>query len=126
MRRERATLWPHPPPRKPDFRHGLKGFVEMNPPSAHHPISSRRAILGFGWEREEFLHQSVHHLAVVRHERLAGDRVIPIELKLAVSEQVEQKRGDVSSVHLAGVVWNPAGQIDVTEYHHAAFDHNLA
>ena len=48
------------------------------------------------------------------HQRFADDFVVRIDVQLAILDQVQQERGEVARVHLAGVIGNRAGQIDAS------------
>ncbi len=54
------------------------------------------ALSDLGGQRKEFPHPPVDHLAASRHQGLAGDFVIRVETKLAIPEQVNEKRRDVA------------------------------
>src|ERR1700674_4921888 len=70
-------------------------------------LSSRTSLrlnTGERWQREEFPHSSVDHLAILGDQGASNDFVFQIELELAVFDHVANEIRDVSRVHLAGVI----------------------
>ena len=77
-------------------------------------------------KRTELPHARVDQIAAPRQQGLADNRVIEIEAEGPVLEQMEQKRADVSRVHLAGMVRHRAGQVDGAVDRDAVLHHDLA
>jgi hypothetical protein len=49
------------------------------------------------------------HLSLVGQKSIANDFVFQVEVQLAVFHQIVEKSGDVSGIHLAGVVSHGRG-----------------
>ena len=62
----------------------------------------------------------------MREESFAGDLVCPVELQLAVLDEVSDEGGHVAGVHLAGMIGNCAGDIDLAGDRDAVIDVGLA
>src|SRR6266403_5170150 len=60
---------------------------------------------------EKFAEARVHYFAALGEQSFANDVVLGIDLKLAVFDHQQKKRGEVARVHLAGVVGHGAGQV---------------
>ena len=60
------------------------------------------------------------------NQRLADDFVIQVELQLAVLDQVQKERGYIARVHLAGMIWNTAGQVNGADDGYSVLDHGFA
>src|SRR5580692_11401154 len=67
---------------------------------------------GQGWHLEKIAHTGVHHFSAIRDHGLADDFILEVQLQLAVFHHIEQERGEIAGVHLAGVVGDAGGQVD--------------
>src|SRR5208282_2401591 len=97
------------------------------------PPSSRFSVLGFSVtgvrqrrHLEKFAHACVHYFSAVRDHGLANDLVLQVQLQLAVLHHIKKKCCDVSGVHLAGMVRNAAGEVDVADDGDAVHDHRFS
>src|ERR1700722_5274130 len=65
-----------------------------------------------GRHLEKFADAGVYHFSAVGDHGLANNFILQVQLQLTLLHHVEQERGDVAGVHLAGVVRNAGGQVD--------------
>ena len=58
---------------------------------------------------QKLSHLGVDHLSLVDQKSIANDFVFQVEVQLAFLHQIVEKGGDVSGIHLAGVVGHGRG-----------------
>src|SRR5580704_6199217 len=87
------------------------------------------ASLRFRCQRRQlinFAQPGAYNFSTLGQKRFANDFVLLIDLKLALFDHVEKKRGNVFGVHLAGVIGNGAGKVDGADDGDAVFFHFFA
>src|SRR3984957_7712958 len=82
--------------------------IMMSDHQDDNPLSNTRQ----GRHLEKVPDAGTHYFATVGDHGLANNFILQVQLQLTFLHHVEQERGDVAGIHLAGVVRNAGGQVD--------------